>query len=76
MTAPTVLCVACERFTLRHDFTAMAAQGLGRCALMTDRPGTFVTPNFPRQCRTHEPAPDAKTAARIEWLRELRAEGA
>ena len=47
MTAPTVLCVACERFTLRHDFTAMAAQGLGRCALMTDRPGTFVTPNFP-----------------------------
>jgi len=72
----TVQCVACERFTLRHDHTAMAAQGLGRCLDMTDRPGTFVSPEFPRLCRTHQPAAADKTAARIEWLRELRGEGA
>ena len=74
MTA-TVQCVACERFTLRHH-AGMAAQGLGRCLDMTDRPGQFVSPEFPRQCRNHQPAPADKTAARIEWLRELRSEGA
>lgn len=74
MTA-AVHCVACERFTLRHH-AGMAAQGLGRCLDMIDRPGTFVSPEFPRQCRNHQPAPADKTAARIEWLRDLRSEGA
>jgi hypothetical protein len=76
MTAATVQCVACELFSLRHDHAAMAAQGLGRCALMADRPGTFVTPTYRRVCGTHQPAPSGKTATRIEWLRELRGEGA
>lgn len=72
----TVQCVSCEHFTLRHSHAGMAAQGLGRCSDMTDRPGTFVSPEFPRQCRNHQPAPAEKTAARIEWLRDLRSEGA
>lgn len=74
MTA-AVHCVVCERFTQRHH-AGMAAQGLRRCLDMTDRPCTFVSPEFPRQCRTHQPAPADKTAARIEWLREQRSEGA
>lgn len=45
-----VQCVACERFTLRHH-TGMAAQGLGQCIDITDRPGTFrqsgVSPAMP-----------------------------
>lgn len=74
MTA-AVQCVACERFSLRHH-AGMAAQGLGRCLGMTDRPGTFVSPQYPRECRDHKPVPAAKTAARIEWLRDVRSEGA
>ncbi|WP_338881544.1 hypothetical protein WHX56_14100 [Achromobacter veterisilvae] len=75
MTTTTVQCVACEWFTLR-EFPKYAELGLGRCALMVERPGSFVSPNYPRQCRDHEPAPADKTAARIEWLRDLRSEGA
>lgn len=71
-----VQCVYCERFTLRHPHTAMAAQGLGRCALMTDRPGSFVSPLWRRSCATYQPALAAKAEARIEWLRDLRSEGA
>ncbi|ASC68604.1 hypothetical protein B9P52_31915 [Achromobacter denitrificans] len=71
----TVQCVYCERFTLRHPHTAMAAQGLGRCTSMTDRPGTFVSPLWRRNCGNFQPAPAAKAEARIEWLRDLRGEG-
>lgn len=75
MTA-TVQCVSCERFTFRES-AKHAAAGLGRCALMTDRPATFVTPTYPRQCPDHQPAPAETTAARIEWLRKvLCSEGA
>ncbi|EHK65278.1 hypothetical protein [Achromobacter arsenitoxydans] len=63
-----VQCVCCERFTLRES-TKFAELGLGRCALMVDRPGSFVSPNYPRQCPEYQPAPEAKAAARIEWLR-------
>lgn len=71
----TVQCVSCVLFTLR-EAQKFAQLGLGRCASMTDRPGTFVSPQFPRQCRDHQPAPATKTAARIEWLRDVRSEGA
>lgn len=74
MTA-TVQCVACQRFTLRES-AKFAALGLGRCTGMADRPGTFVSPEYPRQCRNYQPAPPVKAAVRIEWLRELRGEGA
>ncbi|KDC29286.1 hypothetical protein [Bordetella bronchiseptica] len=74
MTA-TVQCVACERFTLREN-SRYAALGFGRCALMAARPGAFVSPIHPRQCRDHQPAPEIKVEARIEWLRDLRSEGA
>jgi len=74
MTA-TVQCVSCVLFTLRED-PKYAQLGLGRCATMADRPGTFVSPQYPRQCRDHKPTPAAKTAARIEWLRDVRSEGA
>ncbi|AHC47970.1 hypothetical protein [Achromobacter xylosoxidans] len=76
MTATTaVQCVACQLFSLR-DAPRYADLGLGRCTAMTDRPGTFVSPTYPRTCGTHQPAPSGKTAARIEWLRDLRSEGA
>lgn len=71
----TVQCVACERFTLRES-PKYAELGLGRCSGMTDRLGTFVSPSFPRRCPGHQPAPSDKAAARIEWLRDLRSEGA
>lgn len=74
MIAP-VQCVACQRFSLR-DNAKYAELGLGRCALMTDRPGSFVSPLWRRSCATYQPAPAAKAEARIEWLRELRSEGA
>ncbi|HCW18987.1 hypothetical protein [Achromobacter sp.] len=74
MTA-TVDCVSCVLFTLR-EAPKYAQLGLGRCAAMKDRPGSFVSPQYPRQCRDHQPAPEAKTAARIEWLRDVRSEGA
>lgn len=73
MTA-TVQCVACQRFTLR-DNAKYAELGLGCCSGMTDRPGSFVSPTYPRQCPDHKPAPAAKAEARIEWLRDLRSEG-
>nr|WP_272909354.1 hypothetical protein [Achromobacter pulmonis] len=41
---------------------------------MVDRPGTFVSPTYPRKCHQYQPAPQAKVAARIEWLRDLRGE--
>ncbi|MGB3432406.1 hypothetical protein [Achromobacter sp.] len=75
MNADTVQCVSCVLFSLR-EHAGMANQGLGRCAAMKDRPGTFVSPQYSRQCRDHQPAPAAKTAARIEWLRDVRSEGA
>lgn len=75
MTAAAVKCVSCTLFSLRENVT-YAQLGLGRCAAMKDRPGTFVSPNYPRTCRDHQPAPAAKTAARIEWLRDVRSEGA
>jgi len=71
----TVQCVYCDRFTLR-DNAKFAAVGLGRCASMTDRPGTFVSPLYRRVCGNFQPAPEAKATARIEWLRDLRSEGA
>ncbi|CAB3863019.1 hypothetical protein LMG26858_02321 [Achromobacter anxifer] len=71
----TVRCVACERFTLRES-TKYAELGLGRCFAMADRPGTFVSPNYRRQCPDHQPASAEKTAARIEWLRDQRSDGA
>lgn len=71
----SVECVGCVLFTLR-EAPKFAQLGLGRCAAMKDRPGTFVSPQFPRQCRDHQPVPAAKTAARIEWLRDVRSEGA
>ncbi|ADP15384.1 hypothetical protein [Achromobacter xylosoxidans] len=74
MTA-TVQCVACKRFTLRES-PRYAELGLGRCSGMADRPGTFVSPSYPRQCPEYQPAPAEKTAARIEWLRDQRSEGA
>jgi hypothetical protein len=74
-TASTVQCVNCVLFTLR-DHAGMAQQGFGRCTAMTDRLGTFVSPQYPRCCRDHSPTTAAKTAARIDWLRELRGEGA
>lgn len=74
MTA-AVQCVYCDRFTLR-DNAKFAAVGLGRCTLMTDRPGTFVSPLWQRCCTTFQPASEAKATARIEWLRDLRSEGA
>ena len=74
MTA-AVQCVTCERFTLR-DNAKFAELALGRCSGMTHRPGSFVCPTYPRQCPDHQPAPAEKTAARIEWLRQLRGEGA
>ncbi|CUR74726.1 hypothetical protein [Achromobacter phage CF418P1] len=43
---------------------------------MTDRPGSFVSPLWRRSCATYQPAPAAKAEARIEWLRDLRSEGA
>ena len=70
-----VECVSCVLFTLR-EAPKFAQLGLGRCAAMTDRPGTFVSPQYPRECRDHKPAQAAKTAARIEWLRGVRSEGA
>jgi hypothetical protein len=73
-TTSTVQCVSCVLFTLR-DHAGMAQQGLGRCAAMADRPGTFVSPQYPRRCRDHSPTTAAKTAARIDWLRDLRGEG-
>jgi len=71
----TVDCVSCVLFTLR-EAAKYAQLGLGRCAAMKDRPGSFVSPQYPRQCRDHQPAPEAMTAARIEWLRDVRSEGA
>lgn len=53
----TVQCVACERFTLRES-KKYAEQGLGRCSGMADRPGTFVSPSYPRQCPEYQPAPE------------------
>ncbi|MDT4824714.1 hypothetical protein FQZ97_579710 [compost metagenome] len=73
MTA-SVQCVSCERFTLR-EAPKYAELGLGRCSGMTARPGSFVSPSFPRQCPDHQPASAEKTAARIEWLRDQRSEG-
>lgn len=70
-----VECVSCALFTLR-EHPKYAQLGLARCAAMKDRPGTFVSPQYPRHCRDHQPASAAKTAARIEWLRDLRSEGA
>lgn len=75
MTVATVQCVSCALFTLR-DHAGMAQQGLGRCAAMIDRPGTFVSPEYPRHCPDYSPTRPAKTAARIEWLRDVRGEGA
>lgn len=63
-----VKCVSCQRFTLRES-PKFAELGLGRCAAMADRPGTFVSPGYPRQCRDHQPVTAEKAAARIEWLR-------
>lgn len=74
MTA-AVQCVACERFTLRES-PNYAELGLGRCSGMTDRSGSFVSPSYRRRCPDHQPAHADKAAARIEWLRELRSEGA
>ncbi|MNL86656.1 hypothetical protein D3C87_2154460 [compost metagenome] len=74
MTA-TVQCVVCDCFTLRES-AKYAAQGLGRCTVMTDRPDSFVSPKYPRQCRNHQRTPAAKAEARIEWLRQLRSEEA
>lgn len=74
--AVTVQCVACELFSLREAPPKYAELALGRCASMTGRPGTFVSPTYPRVCGIHQPASSGKTAARIEWLRELRGEGA
>ncbi len=71
----TVQCVRCALFTLRES-PRYAELGLGRCAAMAGRPGTFVSPEFPRQCRDHQPTTPAKAEARIEWLRSLRGEGA
>lgn len=71
----TVQCVYCERFTLRES-PKYAELGLGRCTNMADRPGSFVSPTYPRQCPDHKPAPADKAAARIEWLRDQRSEGA
>ena len=70
-----VECVSCALFTLR-EAPKFAQLGLGQCAAMKGRPGTFVSPQFPRQCRDHQPAPAATTAARIEWLCDVRSEGA
>lgn len=70
-----VQCVYCDRFTLR-DNAKFAAVGLGRCALMADRPGTFVSPLYRWACGEFQPALEAKATARIEWLRDLRSEGA
>lgn len=75
MNADTVQCVSCVLFSLR-EHAGMANQGLGRCAAMKDRPGTFVSPLYPRQCRDHNQASADKTAARVEWLRDLRSKGA
>jgi hypothetical protein len=71
----SVECVSCVLFTLR-EAPKFAQLGLGRCAAMKDSPGTFVSPQIPRQCRDHKPAPAAKTVARIEWLRDVRSEEA
>ncbi|WP_336885404.1 hypothetical protein [Achromobacter pulmonis] len=68
-----VRCVACQHFTLR-EVPKYAELGLGRCVGMVDRPGTFVSPTYPRKCHQYQPAPQAKVAARIEWLRDLRGE--
>ncbi len=71
-----VQCVTCAFFSLR-DNSAFAELGLGRCAVMrAARPGTFVSPEYPRQCRDHQPVTAEKAAARIEWLHDLRSEGA
>lgn len=75
-TTSTVQCVTCALFSLRDNAT-YAELGFGRCAVMrTSRPGSFVSPERPRQCPDHQPVPAEKAAARIEWLRELRSEGA
>lgn len=70
-----VRCVAYQLFTLR-EVPKYAELGLGRCVGMVDRPGTFVSPTYPRQCHQYQPAPQAKAEARIAWLRDLRSEEA
>ncbi|MGH8815453.1 hypothetical protein [Achromobacter pestifer] len=65
MIADTVQCVSCVLFSLR-EHAGMAKQGLGRCAAMKDRPGTFVSPQYPRHCPDHSPAPVDKIAARAD----------
>ena len=58
-------CVTCSRCDLRGA-EKMAPLGFALCE--RKRSYEFVSVVFPRQCGSHQPAPDAIVASRRKWL--------
>lgn len=66
-----VRCVECVSFSLRAS-PKWADLGFGTCPA---RPGKFMSPSYPRDCKDHVAVAPEKATARIEWLRAERGEG-